>query len=265
MSDKDIYRQERCASCGQFFYFDTMRRDDAGRHYCNTCFARLVNKKRRYFRSPEITVIGGASLLEILGVLVILCLVAAFIFNIIIPIREKTKGSDLEMLFYYNQDTEIGKLAAEALSIIEREQALDNIIRLIREKPHELNQLEYELAQLRQSGGDISELEKELFTKGQSGDSAIKVDEETLRELEELERLNNLRLKNRKALEKFANLKNTNPEDFKQLEEELKKTLELDSQPQQVGAAIKIIEEWQQEMESQQSSDDTVTTPLPQP
>jgi prepilin-type N-terminal cleavage/methylation domain-containing protein len=117
---------------------------------------------------------GSFSLIEILVVVLILGLIAGFVFGGIMPIKERAMESSLELLFVANQNTELGNLAEETLALLEQKQSLKGIAR-------------------------------------------------------------------------FADL---DSEEVEELEDELRKSLELDGHAQQVGAAIKAIQEWQRKVKS---------------
>ena len=266
MSGKGIYQQAICASCHKYFYRDELRQDASGRLVCYSCYLRQIAAVAKRQRPLKSRIPGGAHLIEILVVVLIIGGLATIMYNTLMPLRQKAKESDLEYLFYANQNTEMGKLAADVISILQKGQSLEELAKIAQLDsetlgqldPEALSQLDPEVLQQSQSLAEIAKLvplnptelarlNDRLLQHQQSLElyaKLAKLDPEERKELDDkLDRQSQL-------LESTARLTKVDPEEFKELDTELKKYLELDSYPQQVGAAIKAIEEWQQSIES---------------
>ena len=144
MSGEGIYRQALCASCHKYFYRDELRQDASGRLICNSCYLRQIAAVAKQQRSLKSRIPGGAHLIEILVVVLIIGGLATVMYNTLMPIRQKTKESDLEYLFYANQNTEMGKLAEDVISILQKGQSLEEIAKIAKLDSETLEQLDPE-------------------------------------------------------------------------------------------------------------------------
>ncbi|HJX69752.1 MAG TPA: hypothetical protein VJ441_01525, partial [Dehalococcoidia bacterium] len=113
------------------------------------CHFRQIFLKRRHPRIFDIPipVPFGVSLIEILAVVLILGMLSGITIPSIMYLRQKALETELTQLFYANRDTDLGILAAQAISISEEGQLLEDIPQLSQIKPEELEQLEHKLTE----------------------------------------------------------------------------------------------------------------------
>ena len=141
MSGKNIYQQYLCVDCRRSFYRDELQRDTEGQLVCRNCRLRRIFLKRRRPRVLDIPAPFGVSLVEILAVVLILGMLASITIPTIMYVRERALENEWRQLFYDNQDTDMGRLAEQALSASKLGQSLEDIPELSEVKPEELESL----------------------------------------------------------------------------------------------------------------------------
>ena len=142
MSRKDLYSQDRCEGCRGFFYKDELRRDVAGRLVCSNCRLRQLTAQRGRRRTFDIPMPWGVSFVEVLAVVLILGMLAGITVPTVMYLRQQALETELTQLFYGNQDTELGRLAEQALSATRQGQSLRDISELADVEPEQLEELE---------------------------------------------------------------------------------------------------------------------------
>ncbi|MBI4333316.1 MAG: hypothetical protein HY673_18785 [Chloroflexi bacterium] len=175
--------------------------------------------------------------MEILGVVFVLAFIVGFVVQTVMPMKKKADMAKLELLYFANQDTEVGKLAEEAIALIEKEQSLDSLKKIMQSQSGDLR-----AAGTGQSAEAIVPRIDPKLTQG--------LTPEQKKDIEALEQLT--ASKHGEYIQSLENLTrgaSINPGDIAELENELRKSMELRNRQQQVGSAISAIQEWQKKME----------------
>ena len=147
MSGKDIYHSLQCVYCRRYFYTDELRRDADGRLICDSCRVRQIFLKRRRPRLFDFSVPWGVSLLEVLAVALILGVLAGITVPTLMHVRQKALEEELRQICYAYEDTELGRLAAEAVLAYRQQGSLRNVPGLDSGDPKRLEQLEDSLGE----------------------------------------------------------------------------------------------------------------------